>query len=132
MWNSMPKESKRKVGTFKVWRGLRKSRKLHKGGQSMTKTWLWFRIESNTESKNGRKYRPDTKTNKIIFFQTIAMSFDLLESKMRSNFHVSKKQIQSIQFSYYKKRQFYHFLESCHIFRKFVCNFKFGWFLCQY
>ena len=28
----------------------------------MTKTWLWFRIESNTESKNGRKFRPDTET----------------------------------------------------------------------
>ena len=28
----------------------------------MTKTWLWFRVESNTESKNGRKFRPDTET----------------------------------------------------------------------
>ena len=74
MWNSMPKESKRIVGTFKVWRGLRKSRKLHKGGQSMTKTWLWFRIETDTESKNGRKFRPDQNHQ---IFQTIAMSHGL-------------------------------------------------------
>ena len=29
----------------------------------MTKTWLWFRIETDTESKNGCKFRPDTKSN---------------------------------------------------------------------
>ena len=28
----------------------------------MTKTWLWFSIETDTESKNGRKFRPDTET----------------------------------------------------------------------
>ena len=41
----------------------------------MTKTWLWFRIETDTESKNGRKFRLDTETNQNHqIFQTIAMS----------------------------------------------------------
>ena len=41
----------------------------------MTKTWLWFRIETDTESKNGPKFRLDTETNQNHqIFQTIAMS----------------------------------------------------------
>ena len=44
----------------------------------MTKTWLWFRIETDTESKNGRKFRPDTETNQNHqIFQTITMSHGL-------------------------------------------------------
>ena len=28
----------------------------------MTKTWLWFRIETDTESKNGSKFEAGTET----------------------------------------------------------------------
>ena len=67
----------------------------------MTKTRLWFRIETDTESKNGRNFRPDTETNQNHqIFQTIAMSHDshsqnLLESKNEVKF---QKQIKLIQF----------------------------------
>ena len=96
MWNSMPKESKRIVGTFKVWRGLRKSRKLHKGGQSMTKTWLWFRIETDTESKNGRKFRPDTETNQN---QQIFQKTNQFYNISQNFCHIFRKLVSSISSS---------------------------------
>ena len=64
----------------------------------MTKTRLWFRIKTDTESKNGRNFRPDTETSQNQqIFQTIAMSHDshsqnLLESR------------NEVKFSYFKNK----------------------------